>query len=79
MSDDARAIYNAFVDAYSRSFSPFSLYPEGGVIIEAFVLHAAVPLAPFVLPTYPLGSSSPSRAVKGRREVFWTEAGGRRR
>lgn len=68
---DTEAIYNAFIEAYSRSFSPFSLYPEGGVMIETFILHAMLPQEPVVLPTYPIGSTSASRALKGRRDVFW--------
>ncbi|MDD3652818.1 MAG: hydantoinase/oxoprolinase family protein [Desulfotomaculaceae bacterium] len=68
---DARAIYDAFVNAYSYSFSPFSLYPEGGVIIETFILHAMLPQEPVVLPTYHKYSTSASRALKERRDVFW--------
>lgn len=68
---DTRTIYDAFVDTYSRSFSPFSLYPEGGVIIETFILHAMLPQEPVVLPAYPIDSTSASRSLKGRRDVFW--------
>lgn len=72
---DAQAVYDTFVAAYSRTFSPFSLYPEGGVVIEAFVLHARVPNEPVQLPTYPLGPASPVRALTGRRDVFWLNEG----
>ncbi|OPY56626.1 MAG: Acetophenone carboxylase gamma subunit [Pelotomaculum sp. PtaU1.Bin035] len=68
---DVEAIYNAFVNVYSRSFSPFSLYPEGGVMIETFILHAMLPQEPVVLPAYPIGSTSAARALKERRDVFW--------
>jgi len=71
--EDVEAIYNAFIEAYSRSFSPFSLYPEGGVMIETFILHSMLPQEVVVLPTYSIGSTSASRALKGRRDVFWID------
>ncbi|GCL74171.1 hydantoinase/oxoprolinase family protein [Paenibacillus naphthalenovorans] len=68
---DADLIYATFIESYKRRFSPFSLNVEGGVIIEAFTLHASIPREAAELPTFPPASSGPSRALKGRRDVFW--------
>ena len=73
---DVDAIYNAFVESFSRSFSPFSLYPEGGVVIETFILHATLRRDSIDLPAFVMGSTSIFRAHKGRRDVFWTHDGG---
>lgn len=73
---DVDAIYHAFVESFSRSFSQFSLYPEGGVVVETFVLHATLQRDTIDLPTFAMGSTSIFRAHKGRRDVFWIQDGG---
>jgi N-methylhydantoinase A/oxoprolinase/acetone carboxylase beta subunit len=72
---DVEAVYRAFLDSYRRRFSSFSLFPEGGVVIESFILRATMPQDPIVLPVYPEGITSPSRALKGRRDIFWIHEG----
>lgn len=73
---DVAAIYNAFVDRFSLSFSPFSLYPEGGVVVEAFILHATLQRDTIDLPSFATGTTSIFRAHKGRRDVYWIHEGG---
>jgi N-methylhydantoinase A/oxoprolinase/acetone carboxylase beta subunit len=76
---DISSLLNAFAREYSRSFSPVGVYPEGGVSIETFVLHAILPSKVTSFPTFTVYSSKPPRtARKGSRMVFWEEAGGYR-
>lgn len=71
---DLMAIYEAFVHAYSLTYSPFSLFPEGGVMVEHFVVRAAIPEVPPDLPRFSRRGHSPARALGGRRDVWWPEA-----
>lgn len=75
--DDARAVYDEFEREYSELYSPYSVYPRGGVEIHNFVLQATVPRAIPDLPTY-LGRSKspPKQALKGARPAYWEEYGG---
>jgi N-methylhydantoinase A/acetophenone carboxylase len=68
---DAERICETFIESYKRRFSEFSLYIEGGVMIDAFILHAALPGDPPEFPVFEISSFGPLRAVKGRRDVFW--------
>ncbi len=65
-------LLDTFAANYARAFSPAGVYPEGGVSIENFVLHAIFPLKDVTLPIFTTLSSTPSRsAKKGSRDVFW--------
>ena len=68
---DAERIWEAFIESYKRRFSEYSLYVEGGVMIEAFILHVSLPAHPPELPVWEESPSGPMRALKGRREVYW--------
>jgi N-methylhydantoinase A/acetophenone carboxylase len=68
---DAERIWKTFIESYKRRFSEFSLYIEGGVMIEAFILHVSLPGDPPELPVYEESAFGPMRALKGRRDVYW--------
>ncbi len=72
--DDAKAVYNEFEREYSELYSPYSVYPKGGVEIYNFVLQATVPRPIPELPTYPgKGKLPPKDALKGVRPAYWEE------
>jgi len=75
-SADVLAVCAAFEKEFSEAFSPFVVNPEGGVFIESFILKAIVPTKKIELPRLKLEGSNPRAAVKGERQVFWTESGG---
>ena len=60
--NDARAVYDEFEREYSELYSPYSVYPRGGVEIHNFVLQATVPRAIPDLPTYLEGAKGPAQA-----------------
>lgn len=75
--DDLRAIYEEFAREYARVYSPFSLYPEGGVDIENFCLKATISQPKPELPVFEVkGTVPPREALKGRRPAYWEEYGG---
>ncbi len=66
-----------FAEDYSRAFSPAGIYPEGGVSIENFILHAISPMKNIAFPISSMHSSKPGKSAhKGNREVFWEKEGG---
>lgn len=72
--DDVKALYEKFVSAYSRAYSPISVFPAGGVEIHNFILHAIVPRPKPELPRYRLHRQTPSiTAVKKPRPAYWPE------
>jgi N-methylhydantoinase A/acetophenone carboxylase len=74
--DDVKALYEKFVSAYSRAYSPISVFPAGGVEIHNFILHSIVPRPKPQLPRYRLHGQTPSMAaVKKPRPVYWPEIG----
>jgi N-methylhydantoinase A/acetophenone carboxylase len=74
---DVDAVYQAFADDYGRAFSPFSLFPTGGVELHHFVLRATLRRPHHPLPRRPLGPPEPpSGAVRLARRACWRECGG---
>jgi N-methylhydantoinase A/acetophenone carboxylase len=72
--EDAKAVYEEFEREYSELYSPYSVYPKGGVEIYNFVLQATVPRPIPELPTYPgKGNLPPKDALKGKRPAYWEE------
>ena len=70
--EDAKAVYEEFEREYSELYSPYSVYPKGGVEIYNFVLQATIPRPVPELPTYPARGKSPSKdALKAKRPAFW--------
>lgn len=69
---EVETLLTTFGEDYAHSFSPAGVFPEGGVSIENFVLHAIYPLKRLSLPSYPSKSSKVNRqAKKGWRNVYW--------
>jgi N-methylhydantoinase A/oxoprolinase/acetone carboxylase beta subunit len=74
--NDAKEVYTAFEQEYSKVYSPFAINPEGGVDIENFAIKAIVPHPRVELPTYEeKGKTPPSSGLKGKRPVYWEEYG----
>jgi len=71
--DDVKAIANQCALEFSEAFSPLLVYPQGGVFVENFILKVTIPSSKPPLPTYDLSPRDPSKALKGKREVFWPE------
>jgi N-methylhydantoinase A/acetophenone carboxylase len=72
--EDAKAVYDEFEHEYSELYSPYSVYPKGGVEIYNFILQVTVPRPIPELPTYPEKEESPPKhALKGRRTAYWEE------
>lgn len=69
-------LLKAFAADYARAFSPAGVYPEGGVSIENFVLHAIYPFKDITFPSFSVSPAKPPRsALKGFRNVFWDDEG----
>lgn len=69
-----------FAEDYSKAFSPAGVYPEGGVSIDNFILHAIFPMKDIAFPVFSSFSTKPANAArKGTREVFWESEGGYRK
>jgi N-methylhydantoinase A/acetophenone carboxylase len=74
--DHVREMVEAFGQAYARSYGPAGAYPEGGISIENFLLHATYPFKRYEFRTYPVFPSNPPYASrKGFRNVYWTDLG----
>ncbi len=71
--EDVKAIWDTFTKEYSEAYSPLGVYPEGGIEIENFVLHAIVVQPKYQLPDHEYQGVDPSQALKGAREVYWEE------
>lgn len=75
--DQVSDLLTAFATEYSKTFGRAGVYPEGGVSIENFVLHAIYPFKDVSFPSFSFSRSSPSAAaLKGWRSVFWEDEGG---
>jgi N-methylhydantoinase A/acetophenone carboxylase len=73
-NEDVNGLVNSFMDEYRRIFGLAGIFPEGGVSIESFILHAVYPLQKSRLEKFKPLKSLPSRgAIKGSRPVFWEE------
>lgn len=72
---DIDMIIDSFIREYSEAYSPLGIYPEGGVIIENFVLRGTYITPKIQFPkTVPKGAD-PRKALVRKREVFWRKAG----
>ena len=75
--EDVLAIYENFEREFIKAYSALSVFPEGGVDISSFILRSLFVTPTFRMPKYPLkGTKVPTEAYKGKRDVFWEEAGG---
>jgi N-methylhydantoinase A/acetophenone carboxylase len=70
---DVKAVWEQFTKEYSEAYSPLGVYPEGGIEIENFVLHAIVPQPKYQLQEYEHQGSDPGAALKGTRPAYWEE------
>ncbi len=69
---DVMTVYKEFENEYSEFFSPYSVYPQGGVDIFNFILRAVVPHSKPELRVYPKKEAEPAKeALKGKRPVYW--------
>ena len=72
--NDIKNIYESFKREYSRTYSPYSLFPEGGVLIDNFLLKASIPQPKFEFPQWEIrGKIPPKESYKGKRQVYWEE------
>ena len=75
--EDVLAIYENFEREFIKAYSALSVFPEGGVDISSFILRSLFVTPTFRMSRYPLkGTKAPTEAYKGKRDVFWEEAGG---
>lgn len=70
---DVKAVWDQFTKEYSEAYSPLGVYPEGGIEIENFVLHAIVVQPKYELPSAENQGTDPSAAYKGKRQAYWEE------
>jgi N-methylhydantoinase A/acetophenone carboxylase len=69
-----RELIAAFGEVETRAYGPAGMFPEGGVGIENFILHAVSPLKNIEFKTYPaFPSSPPAEARCGHRKVYWED------
>lgn len=71
--EDVHAIYERFAEEYAEVFSPFNVYPKGGVEIHNFVLRAQIPMPEWDLPVHEDEGPDASAAKIGSRIVHWDE------
>mgnify|MGYP000170859760 CR=1 FL=1 len=71
--DDVKSIYESFIQRYGMIHSPLAIDPAGGVVIEGVILRALVPQPKVELPKHISRGRDPSRALRGRRPVYWEE------
>jgi N-methylhydantoinase A/acetophenone carboxylase len=71
--DDVKAICDAFTAAHLHRYGELAAIPITGINIESFHLFATVVLPKPKLPSFPLESASPEKAVKGNRPVYWKQ------
>lgn len=76
--DDIRSVYEVFEKQYSEIYSPFAVFPQGGVEIQNFVLRAVSAVPKIEIPKYPVKKGSKPRkdSIKGERTVFWDDPNG---
>ncbi len=75
-TEDVFELIRAFANEYTKSFGRAGTYPEGGISVENFVLHAIYPFKKAGFPSYPLVSSKPpASSRKGSRMVYREQTG----
>jgi N-methylhydantoinase A/oxoprolinase/acetone carboxylase beta subunit len=75
--EDVTDLLKSFINEYRKIFGSAGIYPEGGVSIESFILHAVYPLERPILKKIKIHEALPPReAKKGSRPVFWEEEKG---
>ena len=72
---DLKAICSAFEKEYSRLYSSAAIYPEGGIEVENFLLKTIVQTQKPRFPRHEKSGSDPTNSFKGKREVYWEDAG----
>ena len=78
--EDVKGICQAFFKEFRDFYGSAAMYPEGGVEIRNFILHAVLPQHDIELPTYAMAGERVSKsAYKEERMAFWEEYGGYRR
>ena len=70
---DIADIGNAFVEFYRSVYGEGAAFVEAGMEVMSFHIAATVPLARPSLIKRPLGPASSAHAVKGKRDVYWTD------
>lgn len=73
--EDARALYQAFEEEFSETFSPLVVHPDGGVYLENIVLRATIPTKKLKLAKQKLENEDPTHAIKGKRAAYWANGG----
>lgn len=68
---DIIAVCDAFNTSYAQSYGQGAIFPEGGIVITDFVVHAIGPIPPMSLPSYPYVGEDAEAALSGHREVYW--------
>lgn len=75
-ASDVKAIEDAFVKAYSLTYSDASAHPEGGIEVLSFSLRASVPTSKPPMPQVAFEGPMPkASALKGTRPVYWGGSG----
>lgn len=74
---DIKDMCDEFGRQYANAFSPVVVFPQGGIDVYNFVLHAAVPRPKMELTVYAERDKKPRpSALKSKRDAFWEELGG---
>lgn len=73
--EDIEAICEECDKEFSEAFSPLVVNRPGGVFVENFVLTVRIPTQKPKLPEYEIESQDPSKALKGKRDVYWGNEG----
>ena len=74
--EDAREVYETFDRRYEELYGKGSGYKEAGRQVVTYRVEAIGVRKKYSIPEFSPGGSDPSRAFKGRREVFWRKYGG---
>lgn len=73
-AEDVMTVYEQFEREYADYYSPYIIWPKGGVEVLNFVLWATAVHTKYPLPTHPMHQATPPKeASKGKREVYWEE------
>ena len=71
--EDMKAISDSFVQHYRALYGDGAAFVEAGIEIMTFVVHAVKPADLPPMPTFEIHGEDSSHALKGKREVFFTE------
>jgi N-methylhydantoinase A/acetophenone carboxylase len=75
--EDVLELVCSFIEDFRSNFGPTGIYPEDGVSIECFILHAIYSLKKTAFQSFKADRSLPKpRAKKGSRPVYWEEVMG---